>query len=101
MSSARASQLLGSIPRTDKVAVEVEELFPFGQGWVWRRVSMISEHEAWKWANRKKRSRDVRNLCIAISQGGQVSRFTVKSRFGHRVVVPASIRLIPVTGVSS
>jgi hypothetical protein len=100
VSSARASQLLSRIPPADKIAIEVEELFPFGQGWVWRRISMASEHEAWKWANRKKRSRDVRNLCIAVSEGGHVSRFTVKSRFGHRVVVPASVRLLPV-GVAS
>jgi hypothetical protein len=90
--------LLAAIPKTDKIAVEVEELFPCGQGWVWRRLAMPSEHEAWKWANRKKRSRDVRNLCIAIAEGARVSRFTVKSRFGHRVLAPISVRLLPVGG---
>jgi len=78
-----------------RIVIEVEELFPAGQGWVWRQLQMPSENEAWKWANRKKRSRDIRNLCIAIDEGGRVSRFSVKSRFGHRVVPPPSVRLVP------
>jgi hypothetical protein len=75
-----------------KIAIEVEEYFP-GQGWEWRLRPAKTELEAWKWANRKKRSREIRNLCIAVAEDGHVSRFTVKSRWGHRVLAPRHIQL--------
>jgi hypothetical protein len=64
--------------------VESEEFLP-GLGWTIMRRGASSEGDAFKIANRLKRCKDCRNLCVVVRHPEDVkdSRYTLKSRFGH------------------